>query len=169
MTPPGRQCLRASGDNRCGRRASAASVRRASTGTMVTVTQPASAQRRDRRGPGRPHAVRLPQRRSNRAPGAAQRPSAADGDAQKAAPARSSDRLRRYVSCALAASLRASGAGSSSEGYARGFEDFAEDGFGLRRFFLRGGVARVDHHAMREDRQSQLLEVVGQADSRALR
>ena len=50
-----------------------------------------------------------------------------------------------------------------SERDARGVDDFAEDGFGLLGFFLRGDVARADHHAVREHRHDQALEIVGQA------
>src|ERR1700690_35433 len=46
---------------------------------------------------------------------------------------------------------------------ASGFENFAENRFGLLGFFLRGDVTRADHHAMREDGNDQPFEIVGQA------
>ena len=54
-------------------------------------------------------------------------------------------------------------AAASSERDAGGVDDFAENGFGLLGFFLGGDVARADHHAVREDRNDQALEIVGQA------
>ena len=53
--------------------------------------------------------------------------------------------------------------GHRLEGNARGFEDFAQDRFGLLGFLLRGDVARADYYAVGEDRHDQALEIVGQA------
>src|SRR5258706_5207642 len=54
------------------------------------------------------------------------------------------------------------GRGSQGDGY--GFDDFAEHGFGGLRFFLERGVAGAGHHAMGEDGDGELLEIVGQAE-----
>src|SRR3990172_11313115 len=58
----------------------------------------------------------------------------------------------------------ATGERSASEWDARGFDDFPENGLGLRRFSLRGGVARVHRHAMDKDWQHELLKIVRQAE-----
>src|SRR5580704_7243011 len=52
----------------------------------------------------------------------------------------------------------------TSEWNARGFENFVEDGFGLRGFALRRDITRADHHAMRKHRKNQPLEIIGQTE-----
>jgi hypothetical protein len=46
---------------------------------------------------------------------------------------------------------------------AGGFENFAENGFGLLGFFLCGNVARAHDDAVREHGNDQTLKIVGQA------
>jgi len=49
------------------------------------------------------------------------------------------------------------------QGHANGIDDLAENAFGRLRFLLQGSVASAGDNAMREDRDSELLEVVRQA------
>ena len=44
-----------------------------------------------------------------------------------------------------------------------GVDDFAKNGFGGFRFFLQRGVARAGDHAVRENGDGKLLEIVGEA------
>src|SRR5213593_2218187 len=50
-----------------------------------------------------------------------------------------------------------------------GFDDIAQNGFGGFRLFLQGCVARTGDHAVRENRDGELLEVVREAIVAALK
>src|ERR1700730_10805067 len=52
---------------------------------------------------------------------------------------------------------------ASSEGNARGFDNFTQNRCDLRRLLLCTRVARVNHHAVREHRQDELLKIVRRA------
>src|SRR5580704_7205604 len=52
--------------------------------------------------------------------------------------------------------------GIGSQGYANGVDDLPQNGFGRLRFFLQRSVARAGDHAVRENGDGQMFEVVRQ-------
>src|SRR5712692_4269930 len=50
-----------------------------------------------------------------------------------------------------------------SQGNANGFDDITQDGFCGLRFFLQRCMARTGDNAMRENRDSEMFEIVGEA------
>src|SRR5438132_2078228 len=51
----------------------------------------------------------------------------------------------------------------TSQRHGNGFDNFAQNRLCSFRLFLQRGVARAGHHAMREDRDRELLEIIRQA------
>src|SRR6267142_656419 len=112
-------------------------VRFARTGTSVTPTQPAMA-----------------------SAATAEVLASASCPMSAAAPEYSA---RRSAAVSAVIERRNARTAGRSQGNGDGFNDIAKNGIGGFRFFLKRGMARTGDHAVRENGNGELFEVVGEA------